>query len=50
MMEIATVHKDEPDIYIHDDYCRHTGKEEIAHILLELSNLISNAYGRTEQK
>lgn len=48
-MVASVIHGDETVVCIHDDYCRYIKAEEIAHILLKISNLVSNAYRGTKQ-
>ena len=48
-MVASVIHVDETVVCIHDDYCRYIKAEEIAHILLKISNLVSNAYRGTKQ-
>lgn len=49
-MITSVVRKDGAVICIHDDYCSHVEATEISHILLKISDLVSNTYRSVQQE
>ena len=49
-MITSVVRKDGAVICIHDDYCSHTEATEISHILLKISDLVSNTDRSVQQE